>query len=415
MRQSQPRLCMLVHGPYPIGEPRVAREVRVALQAGFEVEVVAMRRPNELPREWVEGAHVVRLPLSHRRGVGFLATLGEYVGFAALASFYLGRAVLRAPRRRYAVVQVHSPPDFLVLVALLPKLLGARVILDVHDLSSDMFAMRFGGSWWSPVAERLLVASERWCARLADAVLTVHEPYRRELVRRGVPAAKIQVVMNTLDEALLPSPSRRSAGPGFRIVYHGTVSPPYGVEVLVRAVAEVAVQVPEVRLEIYGEGDSLPAVEAAAHRLGLGERLLLSRRYLPQREVLERIQGASVGVIPNLPTRLNRFALSSKLFEYVAMGIPVVCADLPTLRAHFDEGEVIFFSAGDACSLAEALRAVAADPEGAGRRAEAARRRYERYRWSIQGQRYAGLLRALTSAASRRPGPQLEDATSSTG
>jgi glycosyltransferase involved in cell wall biosynthesis len=395
MRESAPRLCMLVHGPYPIGEPRVAREVRVALEAGFEVDVVAMRRPGEPAQEWVEGAHVVRLPLSHRRGSGFLAALGEYLGFAALASLHLGRAVLRGPRGRFAVVQVHSPPDFLVVAALLPKLLGARVILDLHDLSSDMFAMRFGASRWSVLAERLVAALERWSIRLADAVLTVHEPYREELIRRGAPAEKIAVVMNSLDETLLPLP-RETSAPGFRVVYHGTVTPPYGVEVLVRAAAEIAAEVPDLRLEIYGEGDSLPAVKAAAHRLGLDDRLVLSGRYLPQREVLERIQGASVGVIPNLPTRLNRYALSSKLFEYVAMGIPVVCSDLPTLRAHFDGDEALFFAAGDARSLAGALRAVAADPEGAARRARAARRRYERYRWGIQARRYTGLLRSLT-------------------
>ena len=57
--------------------------------------------------------------------------------------------------------------------------------------------------------------------------------------------------------------------------------------------------------------------------------------------MLRAVQRRSVGVVPNLPTRLNRYALSTKLFEYVALGIPVVCADLPTIREHFSDDEVL--------------------------------------------------------------------------
>ena len=65
----------------------------------------------------------------------------EYLGFTFLASF---RAALLAVDRRYDVVHVNNPPDFLIVSAFVPKLLGARVIFDVHDLAPDMFAMRFG-------------------------------------------------------------------------------------------------------------------------------------------------------------------------------------------------------------------------------------------------------------------------------
>ena len=101
-------------------------------------------------------------------------------------------------------------------------------------------------------------------------------------------------------------------------------------------------------------------------------RLLTAPGPLPHREVLERVAGASVGVVPNRPIPLNRFALSSKLFEYVALGIPAVVSDLPTLREHFSPQEVCFFRPGDATALAEALLAVARDPQAAATRARAA-------------------------------------------
>jgi glycosyltransferase involved in cell wall biosynthesis len=120
--------------------------------------------------------------------------------------------------------------------------------------------------------------------------------------------------------------------------------------------------------------------------------------YLPQAEVLRRAHGARVGVIPNLPSRLNRFALSTKLFEYVALGIPVVSAGLPTIREHFSDEEVLFFEPGDPAALAEALRQVARDPAAAAARAEAARSRYAEYRWPVHARRYLDVLERRVSA-----------------
>jgi glycosyltransferase involved in cell wall biosynthesis len=378
---------MVVHGPYPVGEPRVEREALAARAAGWDVDVLAMRRHGEPLEEDVQGVHVCRMPLEHRRGAGLAGALREYISFTALAARELGRG------RRYDVVQLHSPPDFLVAAALLPRIRGARLVLDIHDLSSDMFAMRFGDR---PRADRVLRLVERVATRLVDAVVTVHEPYRRELESRGVPPDKLTVLMNSVDESHLPTGCGEN-GDAFRVVYHGTITPPYGVDMLVRAAARASIDIGNLRLELYGEGDELPEVQSLATELGLSGRLCVSAGYLPHRDVLERVAGASVGVVPNRPTRLNRFALSSKLFEYVALGIPVVVADLPTLRAHFSDDEVRFFRAGDDAALVDALVDVATDRDAARARAEAARRRYAAYRWPEQARRYVELLDRLVA------------------
>ena len=383
------RLCMVVHGPYPIGEPRVTREAAVALEHGWEVDVVAMRRAGEPIRDVVDGARVLRLPLAHRRGGGVFRVAFEYVGFTVLATIVVA---LLALRRRYAAVQVHNPPDFLIVAATVPRLLGARVIFDVHDLSPDMFEMRFAGRRGAAAADRLLRRLERWATRFAHHVVTVHEQYRRELIARGAPPAQTTVVMNSLDERFVPPARNGSRGDAFRVVYHGTVTPHYGVGVLLEAAAWAVERIPQLRLEIYGEGDAVPALQERAVEFGIADRVEFSGRYVGQAEVLARVASASVGVIPNLPIRLNRFALPTKLFEYVALGVPVIASELPTIREHFSPTELLFFGPGDAAGLAEALVAVARDPESASARAEAAKARYQAYRWSVNAARYAAVL-----------------------
>ena len=391
---ARPRLCMIVHATYP-QDVRVAREARLAVEHGFDVDVVALRDPGELKVENVGGVRVFRLPVTHRRGVGVVGVFREYLGYAALASV---RAFWLALKRPYDVVQVHNPPDFLIVASILPRLLGARVILDIHDLSPDMFAMRFAGRPGANLADNTLKWLERWSARLADVVITVHEPYRRELVARSVPREKTAVVMNSLDEALIPQGDEPAPHDGFRVVYHGTITPPYGVQLIVEAAALVRGRIDDIQVEIYGAGDSLPGIRERADELGISEAVILSGRYLGQSEVLTRVRGADVGVIPNLATRLNKFALSSKLFEYVVLSIPVVCADLPTIREHFSDDEVLFFTAGDAVSLARALEAVASDPAAAAARAARALARYRKeYTWATSGEEYVGVLKRLTA------------------
>jgi glycosyltransferase involved in cell wall biosynthesis len=316
--------------------------------------------------------------------------VAEYLGFTLLAA---AKAARLAIRRRYAVVQVHNPPDFLVAAALVPRALGARIIFDIHDLAPDMFNMRFEGSRGARGADRILRAIERTAVAVADEVLTVHEPYRQELIDRGAPPEKVSVVLNTLDERLIPESERHEEPGRFIVSYHGTVTPHYGVELLVGAAALALEDVPEVTVEIYGRGDSVPVVRRRAQELGIADRVRVHDEWRPQRQVLETVQNASVGVVPNLPTRLNRFALSTKLFEYVALGVPVVCSDLATLRAYFSRDEVLFFRPGDERSLAGALTEVARDPDAAHARAAAARARYEDYRWPVNAARYVEVVR----------------------
>ena len=295
-------------------------------------------------------------------------------------------------RRRYDVIHVNNPPDFLFLSALVPKLLGAKVIFDVHDLAPDMFAMRFGRRRGADVADRALRLVERAATGFADEDLTVHEPYRRELESRGVSRDKLTVVMNTVDERVFPASRERIGSDGFRVVYHGTVTPHYGVDLLVSAFATLASRVEDARLEIYGDGDAVPGVRRLAAELEIADRVTLSEGFLSQEDVVSRVRSASVGVIPNLPTPLNRFALSTKLFEYVALGVPVVAADLPTIREHFTDSELCYFRAGDPHAAAAALASVNEDPAAAAARAHAALERYDGYRWSTNAERYRELL-----------------------
>jgi glycosyltransferase involved in cell wall biosynthesis len=388
-------VCMVVHSHYSPGEPRGEREAHALVEAGYDVDVIALGSPAERALERSGGVRIVRLPVQHVRGTNALRSFLEYAGFALRATVEVVRVHRRAA---IDVVYVHAPPDFLIVTALVPRLLGSRIVLDIHDLSPHMLEARFGRRRLARLAGDVLTLVERWACAVADRVITVHEPYRHELATNGVPADKVVLVMNVPDPADVELAQRRAADglrpDSFRVAYHGTITHWYGVDLVVEAIALLAERIPGLEGLILGEGDALAEVEQLAHRLAVDRQIELSRRYVDHLEALRRVAAANCGVIPNRPSRLNRFALSSKLFEYVALGIPVVVARLETLAAHFASDEVTFFEPGDAKSLAEAIAWVAQHPLEAHEKAERAQRRAESYSWTANRAR---LLEAIAA------------------
>ena len=388
----QRTLCLITHARFPIGEPRAERAARAAAEAGYRVDVIALRGRGERACEKVDGITVWRLPLSHRRGARLVVMALEYCSFTLLAALW---ALVLRVRGEICVVEVHSPPEFLVLAGLAPKLLGAALVLDVRDLSSHLWDARFGASRRSAVVIAVLERLERAACTLADAVVTVHDPYRAQLVARGAEEQSIAVVMNAPQESMIahvhrPGPSEPRAP--FTVAYHGTITRWYGVDLLIEAVGLLRASGRRLRAVVLGEGDQLQAVRELAASLGVSDSVSFSNRYLPIEEALSAVAGADCGVIPNRPSEINRFILPNKLFEYVALGIPVVSARLETVSAHFGEDELTFCEPGDPSSLAGAIEWVMDQRALAGQKSVRAQAHARLYSWEANRASYLQLL-----------------------
>ncbi|HXG39650.1 MAG TPA: glycosyltransferase family 4 protein, partial [Candidatus Limnocylindrales bacterium] len=371
------RHCMVVHGYYP--DPRVEREARALVEAGYAVDVVALRDAGDPPVEEPEPGLVVRrVPLGRRRGRGALAQLGEYVAFLGLALVEVGRLHVT---RRYDSVQVHNLPDFLILAALVPRIDGAGLILDLHDLMPEFAASRFG---W-PIdgrLVRLVRLQERLSCRLADRVVTVSDHWAATLVERGVPAERLFVLMNLPDPALWSVPERDRGVPDgpLRLIYHGTLVERYGVDLAIRAVA-VAREDADVRLHVHGWGERLPSLVELARRLGLGDAVEFSTERLPTRGLARLVAGADVGLVPYRRDVFTDGILPTKLMEYALLGMPAIVTRTPAIERLFDESMVRFVPGDDVDALAEAIVELARRPDLRAALGQGIRRFAERHRW----------------------------------
>jgi glycosyltransferase involved in cell wall biosynthesis len=300
-------------------------------------------------------------------------------------------------RYRYRTVQVHNLPDFLVFAALPAKLMGAAVVLDLHDLMPELFAGRFDTDLRDKKV-RLIGAQERWSARFADFVITVTHDWRQTLIDRGVPAEKVGVVMNLADGRLF---RRRPAIPhsGIRLVYHGTFTHRYGVDVAIEAIALARHDVPDIHLSLLGAGETRDELMDLRRHLGLEACVEVSDGMLDAALLPERIASADIGVVPNRSNVFTDGILPTKLLEYVAMGVPVIVSETPGISAYFDPSMVRFVAPGDPRSLADAIIELAGDRDRRAALVAAADVFGKRFTWEDHSLEYIEMIGRLIDPA----------------
>ncbi len=388
-------VAMVVHSYYE-EDPRVRRQAETLVGAGRPVDVISLRRPGDPPTGSLGGVQVTRIDVQRHQGSPIGTYLREYLDFLARATLALARA---HRRRRYALVQVHTPPDFLVFAALPERLLGVPVILDLHEATPEFFRSRFPGAA-NPVTIAGLTVVERLSAAAACRILSVNEARHRRLLDLGFPPAKLDVVRNgpvlaRLDPTAHPARPFMADGV-LRLAYAGALTPLYGLDDVVAAMAVLAAQRPDlpVTLDLYGRGDEEEALRLQATELGLVDRVTLHGR-IPLDAVAGALAGADIVLSPIRRNRFSEISLSTKVYEGAIMGKPVVAADLPAARAEFDEDMLAWYAPDDPADLARAILRVVDDAAWRAAAVERAAARARDLSWDVEAPRYLALVEGL--------------------
>ena len=394
---------MIVHAYYE-EDPRVRREAESLVARGRPVEVFALRRPGDPSEGVVDGVRVHRLDVQRHQGAGLRTYLREYLAFLVRAGWAATRA---HRRRRFALVQVHTLPDFLVLAGLPLRLAGVPLIIDLHEAMPEFFRMRFPRAS-SPLIQRLLVLQERLSIGVASAAITVNDALAARLVALGVPAGKMTVLLNSpslarFDPTAHPERAFRADGT-LRLVYAGALTPTYELDVCLEAIARLMAARPElpIELDVYGRGDAAESLRERATQLGLAERVRFHGR-IPITDVPAVIAAADIGLAPTRRDPFTDFSLSTKIFEYGAMGKPVIASRLPLVERTFPPGSIAVYEAGDPADLAAALLRLVDDPVAREAAVALATARIHELSWEHEADRLVALVDRL--AADRLSSP----------
>lgn len=387
---------MVSFSPYP-ADPRPRRAAEALLKEGMTVDFICLGDDKAPRREASNGLDIRRLPIKHRRG-GKISYAYQYSAFILASAAILA---LRSLKRRYDLVYVHNMPDVLVVCALVPKVMGAKVILDQHDPMPELMTTIFNLDK-SSFGVRLMRWLEKWSIARANVVITVNIACKRIFAARSCRPEKIGVVMNAPDDEIFQfqavrprlqgneAPARR-----FVIMYHGSIVERNGLDLAVDALARVRKAIPFAELRIYGRRTPfLNSVMDEAHNKGLDDCV----HYLGPKsleELVPEIEDCDVGIIPNHHSAFAEINTPTRIFEYLVLGKPVIAPRATGISDYFDDRSLVFFDLGSAEALAEKLEYVFSHPAEITETISRGQDVYQEHSWRTERGRLTGLVAGL--------------------
>ena len=260
------RICMLSHSVYD-SDNRVRRYAEELARRGDSVDAFALKLdPDQAGFGMLGGVKVHRIAYRsrHRQKTPW-TFLWQILRFWASAVLKVSWSHFKKP---YDLIHVHNVPDFLVFVALLPKLTGAKIILDIHDILPEFYVSKFGLSLNS-LGARSTRLIERISARFADHVIVSNDLWRDKYAPRTLTTDRCSVFINSVDENIFRDHPRTRFDQKLLVVFPGGLHWHQGLDLAIRAFPRVLSELPNAEFHIYGSGPMRESLIALTSELGL--------------------------------------------------------------------------------------------------------------------------------------------------
>ena len=376
--QRKTRVLILVENLPVAYDRRVWAEAQALTEAGYHVTVICPAVPGAPLLDTVEGIDIYAYP-APAQGGGGLGYLWEFT-YAMVASFRLARMVHK--RTGFDILQACNPPDTFFLIAKYYRALyGKPFIFDHHDISPELYSIRFRRTPKSTVY-KVLLWLERCTFNAADVVMSVNESVKNLAIGRGRKDPKlVYVVRNAPDlqrfRPLPPNPEHRK-GREHLVCYVGVMAAQDGLEYLVQAVSHVVNTLGrrDITFTLIGSGDRLPSLKQLAKDLKVDDYIVFTGRINDDDLLTSYLSTADVCVAPDPKNEMNDKCSLIKIVEYMAMSRPVVGFDLTESR--YTAGDAaVYATPNDTEEFGDKIVELLDDPDRRKQMGECGKRRVE--------------------------------------
>ena len=352
--------------------------------------------------EEVDGLHFHR----SRTPRGMLARMAPLDQWAVVQAT-LARLREVIPRERPDILHAHSPALNGLAAVRAGREFCLPVVYEIRAFWEDA-AVDHGTSREGDLRYRLTRALETHVVRRADAVTTICEGLRGDLIARGIAADKITVIPNAVDverfEFDLAKDETLAAELGLEnsivLGFIGSFYAYEGLALLLEALPGLLQARPELRLLLVGGGPQAENLKSRAAELGIEAQVSFIGR-VPHDQVHRYYSLVDAFVYPRLPMRLTELVTPLKPLEAMAQGKLVVASDVGGHRELIEDGVTgQLFRAGDPQALTSAVLALLDDRENWPRRRRAGRQFVEQERnWAVSVGRYQSVYARLLQGA----------------
>jgi glycosyltransferase involved in cell wall biosynthesis len=390
LRRPPKRVCMVSHSVYR-SDMRVMRYAEALAQRGDHVDVLGVQGSRDEKVERVGNVNVYNLQLrpakKERSKISFLVPL---LRFLCSASAWIAREHARRP---YDLLHIHNVPDFLVFAAVWPKIAGAKVILDIHDIVPEFYASKFHVRENSlPIF--LLKSVERASAKMADRVIISNHLWLEKFASRTGANGKCSVFINNVDGKIFHPRARTRQDDKKIVIFPGGLQWHQGLDIAIRAFEKVRRAIPHAEFHIYGDGNMKETLLSLSGDLGLKEAVRFFDP-LPVHKIARIMAEADLGVVPKRADSFGNEAYSTKIMEFMSTGVPVVVSNTRIDRFYFSDSVVRFFESGNSDALAEAMIDVLGNSELAHRMVKNGQEYARSHSWERRQGEYLRLVDTL--------------------
>src|SRR5579864_5668918 len=390
------KICMLAYSFYE-NDSRIKQYANALVERGDSVDVIALRRPGQPAYSVLNGVNVFRIQTRTVNERGPLTYLFRIIRFLLLSAGFIA---WRYASRRYQLIHVHSVPDFLVFAAIITRIFGAQVILDIHDVLPEFYASKFHVGLDS-FPFRCLVLVERLSIAFANHVIVANHLWCERVAARCGHPEKCSAIRNYPPLGLFNPQARSRSSGKFLITYPGSLNWHQGVDVAIAAFARIKDQMPHAEFHIYGEGPAKESLIQLAWNLGLRDRIFF-HGLIPTEEIVKVMANTDLAVEPKRAgSQFGNEALSMKIFEFMAVGVPLVVSRTRIHQYYYSDSLVKYYDNDNEEQLAASVLFLRENPSVRERQIANALKYVQANSWEMEKNRYLGIVDSLATRSPR--------------
>ena len=353
------RVAMIAYAFYE-GNSRIQQYATALAKRGDTVDLICLGKSEYRAVDSERGVniHGIQNRNLHEEGPGRLGYAWRVLLFLLRSAITLTRMHAENP---FDVIHVHSVPDFLVFAAVVPKISGASIILDIHDILPEFYATKFGKENTSLVF-KLLVLAEKMSIAFSDHVIIANPIWKERLLGRSVQPGKVTAFWNHPNPDIFFARPKERSDEKIIMLYPGTLSWHQGLDIAVQAFAKVANELPEAEFHIYGNGPERPNLERLVQQLGVQDRVKFNDP-LPTKDIARIMSNADLAVVPKRAKSVfGTEAASTKILEFMSVGVPVIVSRTKIDSYYHTDATVTFYDGDDIDELAKAMVLLCRNP-----------------------------------------------------
>ena len=340
------KVLMIAQSVY-VFDPRIIRFTNALIEREFEVEVICLRYNKKPKFEIINGVKVHSIMKVFPQD-----KISSYIFYSLIFTLksLVKCTVLTSGKNRPAFIHIHNMPDYLVFTTLFPKIKGVPIILDMHDLTVELFREKWSEKKFNRV-KYLLKFVEKISCNYVNHIITVTKECVDILVSRGLKAEKISLIMNSADESMFTYNginTEKREGFKYKILYHGTIAKRFGLHHFIKALPEIVKKLPALEFHLYGALTDNYSVELQNLIADLNlEKNVVFKKPIPYNKVAQMIKSYDLGVVTYELTDYMNLALPTKACEYASSGLPFIISELTSVKTIFRKESVMYIKPED--------------------------------------------------------------------